>query len=908
MSIAKIVFGSRNKTETPQHDLLSVEALEDRVMLSSVEIFAAGATGQENLNLLVDGQVVQTFFDVGGDASTRDFTRFTFETDQPITPGNIGIEFTNDAFDPSIGLDRDLIVDRIVVDGVSVEAEDPTTFSTGVFLDGGLTGPGFFETEVLNVNGVLTFADPEPTGGDFIEFDAAGSTGDELIQLLINGEVVETFGFSLADPGTTQTFTFASDDPGISIEDIRLEFVNDLFDPSTGTDRNVQIFEFRVIDTDIVDGTNLVQRASTSDANVISSGIFLEGVGITEGLGAGGFLAGNGFVEIFDNGLPGIGDSIEFDAFGTTGEELVFVLVDGRPEGIFQLSDPGVTQTFSVTSEDPNISIEDVRLEFVNDLFDPAAGIDRNVQIFEYRVIDGGTGQVTTARTTDANVLNSGIFDGTQITQGFGAGGFLAGEFNGSAFVEISGAVEGPASLPLDPNFQVTPNTTAGAIQGLPAIGPENQVATIGGTEVLVLSDNGVPLSSFGDNGRVDLNELFDLEQLADEAGLLVPDLIVTDLEFFDDGSLLLTGRIEELDSSFTEGFAPPFIAKLTPEGTLDSSFAQQGVLQGTLIQLPTLGEETISQMIPSDALSRLDSGIVVNATIDSSGRIVVFGANRETTGFAGGPFDSIESEPANYVVSRLNSDGTIDSTFGDNGNVFLLGTSLGDFSTGLFSGEPLLVEVSDSGEITIAFTFTNPAEPTEFSSFGPEDQSLAIVRFSDDGSFDQDFADNGFFVRGGFDPGFNSGQIVVRATPDGGVAVGFTNNDLSQFDGVPFFVDGTPALLLLNSNGEVASEVALTPNLLTESGDVVVGDSPFQALFVTTDSLAVDQSGDIVLSYARSASGSDFPDIFVRLSPAGGVEAEFFLESADVDNELVFDSQNRLVVVGQDITRFEFV
>ena len=127
MSIAKIVFGSRNKTETPQHDLLSVEALEDRVMLSSVEIFAAGATGQENLNLLVDGQVVQTFFDVGGDASTRDFTRFTFETDQPITPGNIGIEFTNDAFDPSIGLDRDLIVDRIVVDGVSVEAEDPTT-------------------------------------------------------------------------------------------------------------------------------------------------------------------------------------------------------------------------------------------------------------------------------------------------------------------------------------------------------------------------------------------------------------------------------------------------------------------------------------------------------------------------------------------------------------------------------------------------------------------------------------------------------------------------------------------------------------------------------------------------------------------------------------------------------------
>ena len=38
------------------------------MMLSSVEIFAAGATGEENLDLLVNGEVVQTFFNVGGEA------------------------------------------------------------------------------------------------------------------------------------------------------------------------------------------------------------------------------------------------------------------------------------------------------------------------------------------------------------------------------------------------------------------------------------------------------------------------------------------------------------------------------------------------------------------------------------------------------------------------------------------------------------------------------------------------------------------------------------------------------------------------------------------------------------------------------------------------------------------------
>ena len=241
--------------KTPAHSLntkqanscLNLEVLEDRMMLSSVEIFAAGATGEENLELLIDGEVVQTFFAVGGDASTGAFQRLTFETDQPITPGNIGIGFSNDAFDPSTGLDRNLFVDRIAVDGVSVEAEDPSTFSSGIYRDG-LTGPGFLQTDVLNINGTLTFADPGSGGGggstgsgDLIQFDALGTTGEEIVNLLVDGQVVETFG--LFDAGVTQTLNFQSADPNVSIEDIRLEFVNDAFDASTGLDRNVQIFE-----------------------------------------------------------------------------------------------------------------------------------------------------------------------------------------------------------------------------------------------------------------------------------------------------------------------------------------------------------------------------------------------------------------------------------------------------------------------------------------------------------------------------------------------------------------------------------------------------------------------------------------------------------------------------------------
>ena len=93
-----------------------------------------------------------------------------------------------------------------------------------------------------------------------------------------------------------------------------------------------------------------------------------------------------------------------------------------------------------------------------------------------------------------------------------------------------------------------------------------------------------------------------------------------------------------------------PLIAKLTPEGTLDGSFSQQGVLEGTLLDIP----------------GGAGSADPVLSAIDPQGRIVVFGTN-------GG--SAFGDPPLDYVLSRLNPDGTIDSTFGDGGNVFLTGS-----------------------------------------------------------------------------------------------------------------------------------------------------------------------------------------------------------------------------------------
>ena len=310
MLIKKLLgnFLNKNTNENAAQDSLTLETLEDRMMLSTVEIFAAGATGLENLDLIIDGQVQQTFTNVGGNAATGDFVRLTFETDQTITPENVSIGFFNDQFDPSIGLDTNLFVDRIAVDGLTVQAEDPSVFSSGIYRDGGLTGPGFFQTQLLNVNGTLSFpSGPTSSGGgvtgDRIEFEALGTTGQELVNLQVDGQTVASF--QLVNAGVNTTFFFDSSDSSIDISDIRLEFTNDLFDASTGLDRNVLISEFRVIDGD----TGSVSSARTSDGNVVNSGVFADGQ-ITERLGFGGFLAGNfngnnAFVEV--EGASGTG-------------------------------------------------------------------------------------------------------------------------------------------------------------------------------------------------------------------------------------------------------------------------------------------------------------------------------------------------------------------------------------------------------------------------------------------------------------------------------------------------------------------------------------------------------------------------------------------------------------------------
>ena len=82
----------------------------------TIDIYAAGQTNSETMLLIIDDEIKATWTNVGGDPNNDVFSQYTYTTDIPF--GSIEVGFIEDE-----GF-RDLRIDRIVINGVSFEAED----------------------------------------------------------------------------------------------------------------------------------------------------------------------------------------------------------------------------------------------------------------------------------------------------------------------------------------------------------------------------------------------------------------------------------------------------------------------------------------------------------------------------------------------------------------------------------------------------------------------------------------------------------------------------------------------------------------------------------------------------------------------------------------------------------------
>jgi len=132
-------------------------------MLATFQVFIAGSTNTESVEVLFDDQVVQSIQNVPGNPRTGEFVTYQLETDQ--FPSNIKVSFTNDG--TINGRDRNVRVKAITLDGKTYAPDAPDVHSTGTARPSDGCTPGFRRSQWLTCDGYFEFLvdQPESNGG-----------------------------------------------------------------------------------------------------------------------------------------------------------------------------------------------------------------------------------------------------------------------------------------------------------------------------------------------------------------------------------------------------------------------------------------------------------------------------------------------------------------------------------------------------------------------------------------------------------------------------------------------------------------------------------------------------------------------------------------------------------------------
>ena len=403
---------------------LEIESLESRQMLATIQVFAAGTTGQESIDLQLGGQTVATFSNLGAGAFSRQFQTLTHDTAGSVSADDLRIRFTNDSFDSATGIDRNVRIDAIAVDGVRFETESAEVFSTGTWLPADGVQPGFRESEFLHVNGYFQYAGG---GGNSIQVRARGTEGGEQFRLVLAGATVGTFETTTE----FQTFTHTMS-ASLSPNDIRVEYFGDVYNPDQGIDTNL-----------VVDFVRLNDAVFQTEASTtFSTGTWLPEDGVQLGFRQSETLHADGYFQYAAGG----GSEVIVSASGDEGGEQFQLVIAGQ-----------VVQTFTVSTTFQNyvynasnaISADQIRIEFINDVWNPAESIDTNLHV-DYVTVDGVQYETEAASTLSTGTWTS--LDG--IAVGFGRGEtlhvngyfqFLAGNNDGLRVQAEAGRFSGSA-------------------------------------------------------------------------------------------------------------------------------------------------------------------------------------------------------------------------------------------------------------------------------------------------------------------------------------------------------------------------------------------------------------------------------------------------------------------------------
>src|SRR5438270_3322716 len=307
------------------------------------------------------------------------------------------------------------------------------------------------------------------------------------------------------------------------------------------------------------------------------------------------------------------------------------------------------------------------------------------------------------------------------------------------------------------------------------------------------------------------------------------------------DGKLVVVGTTYINNDFSDEDFA---VARYNPDGTLDKTFGVGGKVQ---TDFPDLAAVASSVVIQPD------------------GKIVVAGGAFPLFTFAG-----------DFKVVRYNSNGSLDTSFGDGGIVTTT------FPEGSYAFD---VALQADGKIIAAGTV--------FVDFNPGDQSdtdFALARYNPDGTPDATFGNGGQVSTDFF--GLEDDAFSVLIQPDGKiVAVGSANNHATYYDF---------AAVRYLSNGTIDTTLDIAGKVSTDFGDQNFDRAHSAALQpdgrIVAAGFAISQNGGVQnFAVARYTSNGLLDTTFSR----DGITQIDFGNCCQSAYQVLLQSDGKIITLG---------
>lgn len=126
---------------------------------SIITITAAGMSAlgiNPNMVLQIDNRNVRNW-SVGGNPNNNNFQTFSFVSSFKVDHSEIRVRYTNDLYNPFTGLDRNLRVVKINIDGVDYPSDSPNVYSVGSWTPNTGCSGGFKQSQWLLCNGYFQY-------------------------------------------------------------------------------------------------------------------------------------------------------------------------------------------------------------------------------------------------------------------------------------------------------------------------------------------------------------------------------------------------------------------------------------------------------------------------------------------------------------------------------------------------------------------------------------------------------------------------------------------------------------------------------------------------------------------------------------------------------------------------------